>query len=174
MLRWCAALRKDGLDKRCKDVLAQLQVATRDVEGSPAERAALRFRFVATRVWCGCAFVFFTLNPHDNKSPLLIVFGNGERYGFRRLSLDWNDATMSRYYAEHMGNTNALRFHKFAASHPRACSRAVHETFRMVLGILGNTAPAANVPGGIQHADMVAAKCEAGIWQHLQAYNGVI
>ena len=82
-----AALRKDGLDKRCKDVLAQLQVAPRDEEGSPADHTALHFRFVATRVWCGCAFVFFTLNPHDNKTPLLIVCGNGGRYGFRRFSM---------------------------------------------------------------------------------------
>ena len=167
------ALRKKNLDDRVRTLLAQMQVASREVEGSAAERSALRFRFVATRVWCGCAFVFFTLNPHDNKTPLLIVFGHGERYGFRRLSLDWDDEEMTRYYeAEKEGN--ALRFHDFAASHPRACSRAVHETFRMVLEILGSAAPPANVPGGTQHLDLIAAKCEAGMWQYVHAYNGTV
>jgi hypothetical protein len=167
------ALRRKGLDDRVRTLLSQMQVASRDVEGSAAARSALRFRFVATRVWCGCAFVFFTLNPHDNKTPLLIVFGHGERFGFRRLSLDWDDAEMTRYYdAEKEGN--ALRFHDFAANHPRACSRAVHETFRMVLEILGNTAPPANVPGGTQHLDLIAAKCEAGMWQYVHAYNGTV
>ena len=96
-----------------------------------------------------------------------------KHYGFRRLSLDWNDAEMARYYDEEKKG-NALRFHKFAAAHPRACSRAVHETLRMVFEIFGNVASPANVPGGKQHWDLIAAKCEAGIWQYIQAYNGTV
>ena len=80
---------------------------------------------------------------------------------------------MGRYYDTETAG-NALRFQEFGATHPRARSRAVHESFRMVLGMLGNTAHPANVQGGTQHADMVSAKCEAGIWQYLHAYNGVI
>ena len=80
---------------------------------------------------------------------------------------------MARYYDEEKEG-NALRFHAFAAAHPRACSRAVHETFRMVLEILGNRAPPANVAGGTQHLDLIAAMCEAGMWQYLHAYNGTV
>ena len=89
------------------------------------------------------------------------------------LSLDWDDVEMTRCYDEEKEG-NALRFHAFAANHPRACSRAVHETFRMVFEILGNAAPPANVPGGTQHLDLIAAKCEAGMWQYLHAYNGTV
>ena len=51
-----------------------MQVATRSVEGTESERDIFRFKFVALRIWNGCSLVFFTLNPHDNKSPLLVYF----------------------------------------------------------------------------------------------------
>ena len=44
----------------------------------------------------------------------------------------------------------------------------------MALGIMGNCKSPANVPGGKPHADLVAAKCEAGVWQYLHAYNGTV
>ena len=47
------------LDDKVRTLLAQMQIATQNVEGSAAERSAIRFRFAATRVWAGCAFVFF-------------------------------------------------------------------------------------------------------------------
>ena len=67
---------------------------------------------VKKKVWGPSEFIgsgefFFTLNRHDSKSPLLIVFGHGERYGFRRLSLDWDEPEMQRYFdTEKAGNAH--------------------------------------------------------------------
>ena len=126
---------------------------------------------MVTRVWCGC--VFFTVNPQYNRTPLLIFFGYGDRYGVRRFSLVWDDVEMSCYYDKEKDGC-ALRFHECAIARPRDCSRAVHETFRMVLKILGKTAPPASVPSGTQHGDMVFAKREACNWQYLHACNGIV
>ena len=69
-----AALRKKNIDVKVKNVLRSMQVATRSVEGTESERDIFRFKFVALRIWNGCSLVFFTLNPHDIKSPLLVSF----------------------------------------------------------------------------------------------------
>ena len=51
-----------------------MEIALRRVEGSEAERDVLRFKFGALRLWTGCSLLFFTLNPHDIHSPLLVHF----------------------------------------------------------------------------------------------------
>ncbi len=55
-----------------------MQCLLRDVDGSEAARDTLRYQFVALRIWSGCSLLFFTLNPHDHHSPLLI-YCIGER-----------------------------------------------------------------------------------------------
>ena len=67
------ALQKRSVDVRVKRVLRSMEVALRRVEGSEAERDVLRFKFGALRLWTGCSLLFFTLNPHDIHSPLLVL-----------------------------------------------------------------------------------------------------
>ena len=43
-------------------------------------------------------FVFLTLNPHDIKTPLMILFVHPERLDIKRVSLDWSDVDMRAYY----------------------------------------------------------------------------
>ena len=69
-----AALRKKNVDVRVKSVLRSMEIATRGVEGSESERNILRYKFGALRVWSGCSLLFFTLNPHDIHTPLLVYF----------------------------------------------------------------------------------------------------
>ena len=73
-----AALRKKNVDTKVKTVLQSMQFVLRTVEGSESERDLFRFKFAALRLWNGCSIVFFTLNPHDSQTPLLIHF-IGER-----------------------------------------------------------------------------------------------
>ena len=65
----CGSLEDDNV----RNLLSQMQIATFEVDASSSESSAIRFKFAATRVWCGSAFLFLTVNPHDNKSPLLAV-----------------------------------------------------------------------------------------------------
>ena len=69
-----AALRKNKILDKVKGVLRSIDFALRGVEGSDSERELFRLKFGALRIWNGCSFVFFTLNPHDIKTPLLVAF----------------------------------------------------------------------------------------------------
>jgi hypothetical protein len=68
------ALRKKNIDTTVKSILKSMDVALRGVEGSESERDIFRFKFIALHLWSGCSLLFFTLNPHDLHSPLLLVF----------------------------------------------------------------------------------------------------
>ena len=67
-----SGLRRKDLSHPVQEALRQMQVCTRKVRGSEEERDNLIFKFRALRIWSGCASLFFTLNPHDIKSPLSI------------------------------------------------------------------------------------------------------
>eukprot|EP00973_Karenia_brevis_P081133 11251664-Karenia_brevis.AAC.1 len=59
------APRKKGLDKTVQKALNNIYISQRNVRGSEGERDNLMPKFMAMRVWAGCASLFFTLNPHD-------------------------------------------------------------------------------------------------------------
>ena len=66
------------------------------IQGTPH----LWMKMVGLRVWNGCSIVFFTLNPHDFGDPLLVTFSQDDVWQTEKLSLDWNDEDMARYYEE--------------------------------------------------------------------------
>jgi hypothetical protein len=160
------------LDGRVKSILKQMQIATREVEGTPAERSSFRFRFLALRMWSGCSALFFTLNPHDIKSPLLLVFIGPENSGCERISLDWNDGEMEKYYSECLKG-NPLRLHELAVKFPDAASRCVHAAFKMTLEMLCNCVPSANTGNKVPF-DLIPARCEPGIFGYVMAYFGAV
>ena len=84
------ALRKKNIDVRVKNVLRSMEIAMRNVEGSESERDVLRFKFGALRLWSGSSLLFFTLNPHDIHTPLLVHFigEREEEQQLERISLD--------------------------------------------------------------------------------------
>jgi hypothetical protein len=167
-----AAFNCKDLDGRVKNILKQMQIATREVEGTPAERTSFRFRFLALRMWSGCSALFFTLNPHDIKTPLLLVFIDPVDSGCERISLDWNDAEMDKYYGEVLKD-NPLRLHELAAKFPDAASRCVHAAFKMTLELLCNCLPSANMGGKVPF-DLIPARCEPGIFGYILAYLGAV
>ena len=138
-----AALRSKNIDTRVKKVLRTMHLAQSKVEGSEAEREVLRFKMGALRLWTGCSTLFFTLNPHDIHTPLLVCFAGEKDESIEKISLDWDDETMAAYYDRSRGG-NALRFHELAANWPAAAARCVHWTFEHTLTALFNVAPPAN------------------------------
>ena len=153
------ALRKKNVSTNVKEILKSMDIATRGVEGSESERDSFRFKFVALHLWSGCSLLFFTLNPHDIKNPLLLIFLGQQGVQVEPISLDWSDAEMAAYY-ERVKKGNRYVLHEFASQYPVAAARCVHWTFDKVLQILFNCAPAANVSPSEMHTDGVAARCE--------------
>ena len=166
-------LRKKGLPDNVVAVLRSIDIALRDVEGSEAERQTFRYKFMALRIWNGCSLLFFTLNPHDIKSQLLVKFANAEEEHMERICLDWNDAEMEEYYARNK-RSNSLRFHEFAVAYPAAAARCVRKTMKMTIELLFNCAPPANVRPKKQHADGFPCRNEPGIFNYVAGYLGIV
>ena len=123
---------------------------------------------------CGAAApFFFTLNPHDHHSPLLIYFVGDREEHLERLSLDWNDADMAAYYDRHKAG-NALFFHELAVRWPGAAAQCVHWTFEQTLTVLFNLAPPANRKPRQQHWDGIASRCEPGLLACISSYLGIV
>ena len=65
-------LKQKNLDQPLQTAFRQLQIVQQQVRGSEAEKDTLIPKFCALRLWSGCSSLFFTLNPHDIRSPLSI------------------------------------------------------------------------------------------------------
>ena len=169
-----AALRKKGVVYKVKEVLRCINFALQEVEGSESERELFRLKFGAMRVWNGCTFLFFTLNPHDTKTPLLIAFLSDRHTAIERLSLDWDDETMAAYY-ERIRKGNAHRLHQLVCQWPAAGAACVHWAFRKVTEILFRCAPAANAKPRKQHIHTHPALCGMpGIASYVAGSLGVV
>ena len=154
------------------DVLQSMDVALRGVEGSESERDVFRFKFVALHLWSGSSLLFWTLNPHDIKNPLLLVFLGNQGVQVERISLDWDDDEMAAYY-ERVKKGNRHVLHELATQYPAAAARCVHWTFDQVLQVLFNCAPAGNVKPDEMHTDGIAAHSEPGLANYLFSYLGI-
>ena len=123
----------------------------RRVRGSEGARDTILHRFTALRLWNGCSSLFFTLNPHDIRSPIsMLLLVKGETYS-KAFSLDMPDAETEAFLAEFL-RENPRRLHEMVAGDQLAATRCFHWTVRLVLETLFNCAP----PGRC-HADAVPA-----------------
>ena len=52
------ALRKKNVDTNVKDILKNMEIALRGVEGSDSERDIFRFKFISLHLWSGCSLLF--------------------------------------------------------------------------------------------------------------------
>ena len=48
------ALRKKNVDTRVAEILKNMEIALRGVEGSDSERDIFRFKIIAVHLWSGC------------------------------------------------------------------------------------------------------------------------
>ena len=88
----------------------------RKVRGSEAEKDNLMPKFLAMRIFCGCSSLFFTLTPHDIRSPLVVSMLHGEGALEKIYSLDFNDAQAEQYVAELLG-AHPRMLHELVAQH---------------------------------------------------------
>ena len=65
-------LRQKGLRKPIETTFKTMRMIQRNVCGSETEKDTLLPKFFALRLWSGCSSLFFTLNPRDIRSPIII------------------------------------------------------------------------------------------------------
>ena len=161
------ALWDKNLDKPIQRALRSMQIQQRNVRGSEGERDSILSHF-ALRLWSGCSSLFFTLNPHDIRSPLT-VFLLQEDFEFKKkFSLDLSDEEAKLYLDEFLAE-NPRRLHELVVRDPLVATCVFHWTVRLVIKELFNCA---DKPG--LHADNIPARGEAGVFGHVRAYHGVV
>ena len=120
------------------------------------------------RIWSGCSSLFFTLNPHDIRSPLTVVLINREHFHVEKFSLDLPDGDTDEYFSRLL-QSNPRLLHEMASQDPLAATRCFHYTVRLVIDTLFNSA----APGSC-FADSIPARVEPGVYGHLAGYLGVV
>ena len=140
----------------------------RNVRGSEAEKGNLIPKFFALRLWSGCSSLFFTLNPHDIRSPLTMMLLQGDMRYEKQFSLDMSDAETEAYLATFLPE-NPRRLYEAVASNPLAATRCFHWTVKLVLRTLFNCDDS---PG--LSMDSIVAHETPGIFGHVRAFLGVV
>ena len=123
---------------------------------------------MAMRVWNGFSSLFFTLNPHDIRSPVTLALTCHEHFHMERFSLDFDDEATEAYLARLLGE-HPRRLHEIVVQDPLAATRCFHYTVRLVLEHLFHCAHP-----GCPYPDGLPTKTEPGIFGHVAGYLGVV
>ena len=161
-------LRRKNLDGCLRTAVQTMKMIQRHVRGSEGEKDTLHLKFLAMRLWHGCSSLFFTLNPHDIRSPLTLSLCNAEHFGMKPFSLDLSDEATEAYLAALL-KKNPRQLHEMAAQDPLAATRNFHYTVKMVLDKLFNC-----VASGKPFPDGIAGRCEPGVFGHVAGFLGVV
>ena len=102
-----------------------MQISQRNVRGSEAERDNIRPKFLALRLWSGCSSLFFTLNPHDIRSPITLLLLQDDYRFEKRFSLDLSDSEAAEYATQFL-HQDPRRLHALVVSDPMAATRCFH------------------------------------------------
>ena len=162
-------LRRKNLEKPLRQTLQAMQIIQRNVRGSEGERDGLLRRFQALRVWSGCASLFFTLNPHDIRSPLTVRLLQDTHQWEHRFSLDLTDEEAEEYLTTFLKD-NPRRLNEYVAQDPLVGTLVFHDTVRLVLRTLLGCADKA----GEGHADGIAAGDTPGLFGYVRSYMGAV
>ena len=141
-------LKRKNLDGPLRNAFQHMQVIQRNVRGSEAEKDDIIPKFMALRLWSGCSSLFFTLNPHDIRSPLTLLFIHEDTPVKRKFSLEMSNEEVTAYMKEFLGE-DPRRLHSLVAANPLAATRCFHWTVRLVIRTLFNCAdkPASSSDG---------------------------
>ena len=161
-------LQREGLDEKQRSTVRMMDLAFRHVRGSESERLSLRKRFVAMRVWHGFSSLFFTLNPHDIRSPITLALASHDHFHTERFSLDLDDAATEAYLEQLLGQ-HPRRLHEIVVQDPLVAPRCFHYTVRLVIQTLFHCSKP-----GRPFADCLPCRVEPGVFQHVAGYLGVV
>ena len=161
-------LRRKNLEVPLEKTFRAMQITQRSVRGSEAEKDNLLPRFAAMRLWSGCSSLFFTLNPHDIRSPITLLLVQGDVSFEQKFSMSFEDAAADQFITEFTrGNPRIV--HELVARNPMAATRCFHWTVRLVIRVLFNCA---DKPG--QNLDNIAASDTPGVFGYVRGYLGIV
>jgi len=161
-----AVLRKKNLEQPIEKAMRSMQIQQRSVRGSEGERDGILHHFLALRLWSGCSSLFFTLNPHDIRSPLTLLLLQEDFQLERKFSLDFTDQEAAEYMKDFL-HQHPRRLHELVARDPLVATRVFHWTVRLVIKELFHC----DIGG---HADTIPAQETPGIFGHVRAFHGVV
>lgn len=164
---------KPSRSRRLHALFKEMTVVLQDIDGSESHRSATLYQMRALRVWHGCSFLFFTLNPLDHQNPIFVSYLASERGDIERIDLSAADEKLQNFFDVRTSTDKAF-FQKMAVKHPCAAMRCVRFVMERTIDTLLNCSPPANKKPQCQNLDLVASKPEPGVWQHVAAYFGVI
>ena len=163
---------KPARGAKLHQIFRELMVVLRDIEGSEEHRAGAIYKMRSLRVWAGCSFLFFTLNPLDHQNPLFVSYVNSQTTLLERINLCGTDTEMEGYFRR-AKLTDTLLLRRMAVKN-RAAMRCVRFVMEPTIDTLMNCSPPANKKPQAQHLDLIASNTEPGVWQHVAAYFGVV
>ena len=85
---------KPARGAKLHQIFREMMVVLRDIEGSEEHRAGAIYKMRSLRVWAGCSFLFFTLNPLDHQNPLFVSYVNSQTTLLERINLCGTDTEM--------------------------------------------------------------------------------
>ena len=162
-------LRQHGLDNTVQTAARHMHLVLRRVRGSAEERDGFITKFRALRIWSGCSSLFFTLNPHDIRSPLTVLFAGESFEVTKKFSLSMTEAEATQWMAE-FDREDPRRLHRYVAQNPLTATKVFHHTVRLVIRTLFNCTDS---PEALR-ADGIAANDTPGIFGHVRAFLGVV
>ena len=111
---------------------------------------------------------FFTLNPHDIRSPITMSLLQDDIDVKKTFSLNVSDAEVDDYYSSFLSE-NPRRLHEAVASNPMAATLCFHWTVRLVIATLLSCDDRPGVS-----LDSIAAHETPGIFGYVRGYMGVV
>ena len=112
--------------------------------------------------------MFFTLNPHDIRSPITMALIHGDLRLEKQFSLDMPDADTEAYFADFLKD-QPRRLHEAVAANPLVATRCFHWTVQLVIRCLFNC----EVKPGVA-MDSIPAYETPGIFGYVRAFLGVV
>ena len=112
--------------------------------------------------------LFFTLNPHDIRSPISLILLQGKYTAEKQFSLNLPDGEADEYVMD-VTRRNPRLLHELVAQNPMVATRCFHWTVRLVIKLLFNCADKPGV-----NRDNIAAGEVPGAFGHVRAYLGVV
>lgn len=158
---------------RLHQLFREMSVVLRDIDGSEAHRSSTVYKMRALRVWAGCSFLFFTINPGDHHNPIFVNYLSSETDVVKQFDVSDDNDHVRRVFNQ-FKQKDRMFFAKMAAKHPCAAMRCVRCVMERTIDTLLNCSPAANKSQRRQHLDLIAANNEPGVWQYVAAYFGVV
>lgn len=157
-----------------RDLASSMRMVFRKIPGIDGDRQRLLASFRATRIRFGCSSVFFTLNPHAQRSPFTVSFASASdtQHFEHPFSFDSDDSDVSRYF-EDLTKRDPEFLRKLLVREPVASQRAFHNVLCLQLRELLHLS-GVSLRDTTLYLDGVCSETTPGIFGRCSAFIGAV